>query len=163
MPTPLVNGAASIIQRTGGLPCAIAHRGLQHLAHLPRRACPSRGRTPIPHVQEGDGEGHDQRQGPQDVGDAQVGPLRDQPADHRPRQHGRPADDLALGEDRLEVPLKPVNLRASTSQASVAPEKKVKPRPSRAEVTAQAQNGASICQASQYRAVETARVTDPSR
>jgi hypothetical protein len=68
---------------------------------------------------------------------------------------------LAKTDSRL--PLKPLNLRASTSQASVAPEKKVKPRPSRTEVTAQAQNGASICQASQYRAVETARATDPSR
>jgi hypothetical protein len=45
----------------------------------------------------------------------------------------------------------------------VAPEKKVNPRPSSTEVTAQAQNGACMCQASQYRTVETARVTDPSR
>jgi hypothetical protein len=36
----------------------------------------------------------------------------------------------------------PVASSASTSQASVAPEKNVKPSPSRSETSAQAQNGA---------------------
>jgi hypothetical protein len=35
---------------------------------------------------------------------------------------------------------------ASTSQASVAPEKNVKPSPSSTDDAAQAQNGPSICQ-----------------
>src|SRR4029453_161032 len=74
-----------------------------------------------------------------------------------------PATIWPLANTDSRLPLKPVNLRASTSQASVAPEKKVNPRPSSTEVTAQAQNEASVCQASQYRTVETARVSDPSR
>ncbi len=74
-----------------------------------------------------------------------------------------PATIWPLANTDSRFPLKPVNLRASTSQASVAPEKKVNPSPSSTEVTAQAQNGAWACQASQYRTVETARVTDPSR
>lgn len=41
-----------------------------------------------------------------------------------------------------------VKLRASTSQASVAPEKKVKPKPSNADTTAHAQNGAPMNQRS---------------
>ena len=45
-------------------------------------------------------------------------------------------------------PVKPVAVSASTSQASTAPEKKVKPRPSSIETTAHCQNGASICQSS---------------
>jgi hypothetical protein len=68
-----------------------------------------------------------------------------------------------LAKTDSRVPLKPVYLRASTSQASVAPEKKVNPRPSSTEVAAQAQNGACCCQASQYRTVETPRVAAPRR
>ena len=36
MPTPTVNGAASISQRTGGLRQAAVERAAQHLAHLAR-------------------------------------------------------------------------------------------------------------------------------
>ncbi len=43
-------------------------------------------------------------------------------------------------------PVKPVALSASTSHASVAPEKNVKPRPSRTETTTHSQKPASICQ-----------------
>ena len=43
------------------------------------------------------------------------------------------------------LPAKPVAWSASTSQASVAPEKKVNPRPSRTEARAQPQNGAWTC------------------
>ncbi len=43
------------------------------------------------------------------------------------------------------VPVKPVAARASTSQASVAPEKNVNPRPRRIEATAQPSSGAWIC------------------
>ena len=41
--------------------------------------------------------------------------------------------------------MNPVACSASTSQASTAPEKKVKPRPSSSETSAHAQNGPSIC------------------
>ena len=44
------------------------------------------------------------------------------------------------------LPVNPVAASASTSHASTAPEKKVKPRPSSIETTAHAQNGASTCQ-----------------
>lgn len=46
-------------------------------------------------------------------------------------------------------PWKPVAVRASTSQASTAPEKKVKPRPISTETTAQAQNGEPVCHINQ--------------
>src|SRR4029450_10244050 len=52
---------------------------------------------------------------------------------------------------------------AATSQARTAPEKNVKPRPSRIETTAHVQNGASISQRPQYRNVEPASVTVPNR
>ena len=42
-------------------------------------------------------------------------------------------------------PVKPVAVSASTSHASVAPEKNVKPRPSRIEESAQPHSGAWIC------------------
>ena len=42
-------------------------------------------------------------------------------------------------------PVKPVAASASTSHASVAPEKKVKPRPSRIEAIAQPSSGAWTC------------------
>ena len=42
-------------------------------------------------------------------------------------------------------PVKPVAVSASTSHASTAPEKNVKPRPISTETTAHAQNVASIC------------------
>ena len=43
-------------------------------------------------------------------------------------------------------PVNAVAVSASTSHASTAPEKNVKPRPIRIETSAHAQNGASICQ-----------------
>ena len=52
---------------------------------------------------------------------------------------------------------------ASTSQASTAPEKKVKPRPIRAEAIAQPQNGAAVCHIHRYSRVETSSVSAPSR
>jgi hypothetical protein len=45
-------------------------------------------------------------------------------------------------------PVKPVAPSASTSHASTAPEKKVKPRPINIETTAHCQNGAPTCQSS---------------
>src|SRR5262249_56700374 len=48
-------------------------------------------------------------------------------------------------------------------QASTAPEKNVNPRPSRIETMAQSANGALISQSNQYRNVEPASVSVPSR
>ncbi len=61
------------------------------------------------------------------------------------------------------LPSKWVAFRASTSQASTAPEKNVKPRPSSIETTAHAQNGASICHSMTYSKVVAASVTVPRR
>ena len=61
------------------------------------------------------------------------------------------------------LPSNPVAFSASTSQASTAPEKNVKPRPSSTETTAHAQNGASICHSRTYSSVVAASVTVPSR
>ena len=46
------------------------------------------------------------------------------------------------------APVKPVAASASTSHASTAPEKNVKPRPISSETIAHCQNGASICHSS---------------
>jgi hypothetical protein len=61
------------------------------------------------------------------------------------------------------LPVKPVADSASTSHASVAPEKNVKPRPSRIEATAQPISGAWICHMTRYRRVDRSNVAVPSR
>ena len=60
-------------------------------------------------------------------------------------------------------PSKPVALSASTSQASTAPEKNVKPSPIRTETTAHAQNGASSFQSRTYSSVAPESVSVPRR
>ena len=94
--------------------------------------------------------GHDQRdaqhRGAQEVRHAQVGHLGDDATQHRADQHRRAGHGLRPTEDGLEMRLrKPVALRASTSQASVAPEKNVNPSPSSADASAQPMNGAWTC------------------
>ncbi len=59
--------------------------------------------------------------------------------------------------------MNPAAARASTSQASVAPEKNVKPSPIRTEAIAQPQNGALVAHITQYRTVEASRLNVPSR
>jgi hypothetical protein len=54
-------------------------------------------------------------------------------------------------------------VNASTNQASVAPEKKVKPRPMSAETSAHQTNSECNCHSSTYSAVVTARVRVPQR
>lgn len=49
-----------------------------------------------------------------------------------------------LAKTESSWPLKPLDFSASTSHASTAPEKNVKPRPRSAEAAAQAQNGAEM-------------------
>ena len=53
-----------------------------------------------------------------------------------------PPTTCARPKTDSRLPVKPVASSASTSQASVAPEKNVKPRPSRTEAIAQPHNGA---------------------
>ncbi len=57
-----------------------------------------------------------------------------------------PVTTCPLPKTASRLPSNPVAVSASTSQASTAPEKKVKPRPSSTETTAHAQNGASTRQ-----------------
>jgi hypothetical protein len=59
--------------------------------------------------------------------------------------------------------VKPVAVSASTSQASTAPEKKVKPSPRSADASAHAQNGAVIRHIRRYSSVDTVRVSVPRR
>jgi hypothetical protein len=68
-----------------------------------------------------------------------------------------------LPKTASRLPSNPVACRASTSHASTAPEKKVKPRPRPTETRAHAQKAASTCQSSTYSSVVTASVTVPSR
>ena len=53
--------------------------------------------------------------------------------------------------------------KPSTSHASVAPLKKVKPNPSSIETAAHARKGASICHSSRYSRVDATSVAEPSR
>ena len=59
--------------------------------------------------------------------------------------------------------MNPLALSASTSHASVAPEKNVNPRPSRIEAMAQPQIGAWVSHIRRYKRVETNRVPAPNR
>ena len=61
------------------------------------------------------------------------------------------------------LPSKCVARSASTSHASVAPEKNVNPRPRSADAAAHAQNGACQPHISMYRSVDTRSVAAPSR
>jgi hypothetical protein len=56
-----------------------------------------------------------------------------------------PATVCARPNTASRLPVKPLAPRASTSHASVAPEKNVKPSPSRMEAMAKPHNGACIC------------------
>ena len=56
----------------------------------------------------------------------------------------------------------PVAVSASTSHASVAPEKNVNPSPSTIDATAQPRNGALICHMTRYSKVDASSVTAPS-
>ena len=62
----------------------------------------------------------------------------------------------------VRSPAKPVAVRASTSHASTAPEKKVKPSPIAIDDSAHAQNGAPTHQSRTYTAVVAASVSAPS-
>ena len=57
----------------------------------------------------------------------------------------------------------PLAFKPSTSHASVAPLKNVRPRPRSIETAAQAKNGAWICHMSRYRSVAPVSVAEPSR
>jgi hypothetical protein len=65
-----------------------------------------------------------------------------------PTSIAAPATIWPLPKTDSSSPSKPVALSASTSHASTAPEKNVKPRPSPTETSAHAQNAASHCQSS---------------
>src|SRR5688500_7896194 len=62
-----------------------------------------------------------------------------------------------------KVPLNFAACSPSTSQASVAPEKNVKPRPKNIETTAHAQNGPLDSHSIKYRMVDANNVAAPSR
>ena len=100
------------------------------------------------HEPEGEQEHHHEDHPAQHERDAEARLLRDEPARDRADEHGRAADDLAAPEDRLQLAGEARGASASTSHASTAPEKNVKPRPMRIETTAHCQNGASTCQSS---------------
>ncbi len=74
--------------------------------------------------------------------------LGDEPARDRPESMAAPLTIWPRPKTGSSSPVKPVAVSASTSQASTAPEKNVKPRPSRSDATAHCQNGASTCQSS---------------
>ena len=68
-----------------------------------------------------------------------------------------------LARTDSRVPLYFADFKPSTSHASVAPEKNVKPRPSSIETNAHAQNGPLVCHIKRYRIVDTKSVAEPSR
>ena len=68
--------------------------------------------------------------------------LREHAARQRADEHRDPADRLPAAEDGLQRAVVADEVSASTSHASTAPEKNVKPRPSPNDASAHAQNGA---------------------
>ena len=84
------------------------------------------------------------RDGAHDIRHAEIGrAARHQPPATEPVSIATPSTISAFGEHRVErTPVNPLAFSASTSHACTAPEKNVKPSPSRADATAQAQNGA---------------------
>ena len=83
----------------------------------------------------------------------------DDSAEHRTGEHRHVAATItARPKTASRLPRYPVAWRASTSHASTAPEKKVKPSPSRTDTIARAQNGDCHTQSSQYITVVTASV-----
>src|SRR5215813_426199 len=74
-----------------------------------------------------------------------------------------PSAIFPLAKAASSVPAYRVACRPSTSHASVAPEKKVKPRPSRTEESAQVQNEPWIRHKKRYSTVDTRSVAAPSR
>ena len=80
-----------------------------------------------------------------------------------PASIAAPATDWPLANTDSRWPSNLVKVRASTSQASTAPEKKVKPSPMRAEATAHPQNGAMVRHMNRYRSVDANSVTAPRR
>ena len=84
------------------------------------------------------------------------------PPDTDPISIAPPPTTCARPKTDSRLPVKPVADSASTSQASVAPEKNVKPRPSRIDAIAQPQSGACRFHITRYRRVETSSVAAPS-
>ena len=67
------------------------------------------------------------------------------PPSTEPVSIAAPCTACPLAKTGSSGPSYPVKRRASTSQASTAPEKKVKPSPISTDTAAQAQNGALVC------------------
>ena len=74
-----------------------------------------------------------------------------------------PETTCALAKTDSSVPAKPLARSASTSHASVAPEKKVNPSPSRIEAIAHPRRPARTCHMTRYRRVAASSVAAPSR
>ena len=77
------------------------------------------------------------------------------PPGTEPTSIAAPPTACARPNTDSRCPVKPVAASASTSHASVAPEKNVKPRPSRIDASAQPTNGASVCHMYRYSSVES--------
>ena len=143
---------------------AVLDRGARNPLHALSDPDPlQRREADVLHQQEREHEHHAEHHRSEDERDTETRDLGDIAAGYRPGQHRHPGDDLPSAEDGLQVALEVGGVRASTSQASTAPEKNVNPRPSRIETTAHAQNGPSICQSKTYSRVVAANVTVPSR
>jgi hypothetical protein len=78
-------------------------------------------------------------------------------------RNGRPNEVNWAATPMSVDPVKPPAWRASTSHASTAPEKNVKPSPMSIEERANAQKGPSIGRMKKYNIVAKNRVTVPSR
>ncbi len=84
------------------------------------------------------------------------------PPDTVPISIATPPTVWARPKIRSRWPVYPVAARASTSHASVAPEKNVNPSPSKIEEIAQPTSGAWICHITRYSSVDRSSVAAPS-
>ena len=108
MPTPDVNGAASMTQRTGGfLRPYSSEASKTRLRRRAAGAARSGREAEVVHQPVGDDEHRQQHAHPHQERHPEVGRLGDHPAEHRAAEHRAPADHLAAPEHGLERALVP--------------------------------------------------------
>src|SRR6478609_10188237 len=164
MPTPAVNGLASMSQRTGGLPRPYFTEALSTVRVAAIGPSLRSGVKPMSRMRiaattniASSSPTRTRKGAPRLLSCATTPPSTE------PTSIALPLKICERPKTVSRLPLYPTALSASTSHASTAPEKKVKPSPSSTETTAHAQKGECQTHSIQYMAVVTASVIVPIR
>ena len=164
MLTPPTNGEVSMIQRTAGWPRPYRRESSKILLTSGTRRLPRAGVKPMSCIRRrASPKVPASRTARRTNGTPRFVAWAMTPPATEPPSMATPSTAWPRPNTVSSSPVYPVCVRASTSHASMAPEKKVKPSPRNTEVTAQPQNGASIHHMSTYSSVDTISVSAPSR